>query len=235
MNFFTLLSGWERKKTLLTPTPVGKVLPVMQDTTTSSAKTYYGNVLAITENNGYNDSDFFAIVWDEEDQRVKSIEDGTTRFAAPSKYHKADASPEVRAKADNWLRTVHLPPLAKQSLIKQRTSLANLQFGEQVVIVKGRKFPIGTKGEVFGVYANQFYRDYSRKGWAIQIKRFDPKSKNVGIRLSDGSRIFTSLANVERLSIAIPTEEEISREVKSLASHGVTSIFSGWFAFSLYA
>jgi hypothetical protein len=207
----------------------------MQDTTTTNAKTYYGSVLATTENNGYNDSDFFAIVWDEEDQCVKSISDGTTRFAAPPKYHRADASPEIRAKADNWLRTVHLPPLAKQSLIKQRTSLANLQFGEQVAIVKGRKYPIGTKGEVFGVYANQFYRDYSRKTWAIQIKRFDPKSKNVGIRLADGSRIFTSLANVERLSIAIPTEEEISREVKSLASHGVTSIFSGWFAFSLYA
>ena len=235
MNFFTLLNGGERKKTLLTPATVGKVLPVMKDTTTSSAKTYYGSVLAITENNGYNDSDFFAIVWDEEDQSVKSISDGTTRFAAPAKYHKADASPEVRAKADNWLRTVHLPPLAKQSLIKQRTSLANLQFGEQVAIVKGRKYPVGTKGEVFGVYDNQFYRDYSRKGWAIQIKRFDPKSKNVGIRLSDGSRIFTSLANVERLSIAIPTENEIAREANSLASRGVQSIFSGWFAFSLYA
>lgn len=208
----------------------------MQNTTdTKVAKTYYGNVLATTENNGYNDSDFFAIVWDEEDQCVKSIADGTTRFAAPPKYHNADASPEVRAKADKWLRTVHLPPLAKQSLIKQRTSLANLQFGEQVMIVKGRKYPIGTKGEVFGVYANQFYRDYSRKGWAIQIKRFDPKSKNVGIRLQDGSRIFTSLANVERLSIEIPTEEEITREANKLASHGVTSIFSGWFAFSLYA
>jgi hypothetical protein len=207
----------------------------MKDTTTTNAKTYYGSVLAITENNGINDSDFFAIVWDEEDQSVKSISDGTTRFAAPPKYHKADASPEVRAKADDWLRTVHLPPLAKRSLIKQRTSLANLRFGEQVAIVKGRKYPIGTKGEVFGVYANQFYRDYSRKTWAIQINTFDPKSKNVGIRLADGSRIFTSLANVERLSIAIPTEEEIAREANSLASHGVQSIFSGLFGFSLYA
>lgn len=200
---------------------------------TEQAKTYYGSVLAITENNGYNDSDFFAIVWDEEEQCIKSISDGTTRFAAPPKYHRADASEEVRAKADNWLRTVYLPPLAKKSLIKQRTSLETLQFGEQVAIVKGRKYPIGTKGEVFGVYANQFYRDYSRKGWSVKIKRFDPKSKNVGIRLPDGSRIFTSLANVERLSTAVPTQEEISGEANRLASHGVQSVFSGWFMLGL--
>lgn len=221
---------------MLTPTKVGKVLPVMKNTTTTTNddKTYYGNVLAVTENNGYSDSDFFAIVWDDEKQCIRKISDGTTRYAAPSIYHRSDASPEVRAKAQQWLLNVYLPPFAKELLIKERTRIQSLQFGEQVVIYKGRKYPIGTRGEVFGVYDNQFFRDYSssRKSWSIQIKRFNPKSKNVGIRLADGSRIFTSLDNVERTAIAVPTEDEVRKKTEYLASLGVHSIFSGYFALS---
>jgi hypothetical protein len=66
---------------------------------------FKGCVLGIREYNGYHDSDFYATVWDEERQCVREIEDGTTRAYAPSKYSRADATDEVRAKARNWYAT----------------------------------------------------------------------------------------------------------------------------------
>lgn len=49
--------------------------------------------------------------------------------------------------------------------------------GKQVVIVSGRKYPIGTAGECFWVGENRY-------GWGC------------GIKLADGSKIFTALRNV---------------------------------------
>lgn len=60
---------------------------------------YEGAVLGEWENNGYNDSDFKAAVWNEEDQKVEVIEWGTTRFPTYHNGCKVDATDEVRAKA----------------------------------------------------------------------------------------------------------------------------------------
>ncbi len=78
---------------------------------------FTGCVLGVTENNGYHDSDFFAIVWDEEQGCVRTIEDGTTRAYAPSKYHRPDASIEVLEKARAWWASEIGPKKAKETLL----------------------------------------------------------------------------------------------------------------------
>ena len=42
---------------------------------------YKGCVISLWERNGYNDSDFYASVWDEETKSIKEYEYDTTRFA----------------------------------------------------------------------------------------------------------------------------------------------------------
>lgn len=60
---------------------------------------YEGAVLGEWERNGYNDSDFLAAVWDEDEQKVKTIEWGTTRFPTYHNRCVVDATDEVKAKA----------------------------------------------------------------------------------------------------------------------------------------
>jgi hypothetical protein len=55
-------------------------------------------VVATGERNGYHDSDFYAIVWDDETQLPKTIEYATTRSWTYHNHASVDASPEIMAK-----------------------------------------------------------------------------------------------------------------------------------------
>ena len=100
---------------------------------------FTGYVLGVTENNGYHDSDFFAIVWDNEQNCVRTIEDGTTRAYAPSKYHRPDASIEVREKARAWWSSEIGPKKAREALLARANAI---EIGSIVKVVKGRKIAI---------------------------------------------------------------------------------------------
>lgn len=156
---------------------------------------FRGYVLGIDERNGYHDSDFFAIVWDEEQGCVRTISDGTTRFAAPPKYAGADASQEVRAKARAWYASN--AGIRANARIRLERAFNAIRVGDEVEVVAGRKIAKGTKGEVV---------------WVGQ-DRFNPRAYRVGMRLSDGSRVFTALGNLEKLNVLPPTEAEIDNEV----------------------
>jgi hypothetical protein len=60
----------------------------------NGVESYKGCVLAEYENNGYHDSDFYAIVWDYAENRLKSVMFGTTR-AGGEWGCSVDATPEV--------------------------------------------------------------------------------------------------------------------------------------------
>lgn len=62
---------------------------------------YEGAVLADREYNGYDDSDFYAIVWDEEQQCCRRIEYATTRYSSGGSC-RVDATEDIRAKAAYW-------------------------------------------------------------------------------------------------------------------------------------
>lgn len=65
-------------------------------------ETYAGSVLRTGEHNWHDDSDFYAMVWDEETQSVKEVYAGTTRSWAYHDGAHVDATPEARAKAVAW-------------------------------------------------------------------------------------------------------------------------------------
>lgn len=63
---------------------------------------YIGAVLGTYERNGYDDSDFIAIVWDGE--RIRHIRYASTRGWTYHNGVKVDATPEVIAAATEWAR-----------------------------------------------------------------------------------------------------------------------------------
>lgn len=157
---------------------------------------FTGCVLGISERNGYHDSDFYATVWDDEQGCVRTIEDGTTRFYAPSKYSRADASDEVRAKARAWWSREVGPKLGYAHLMGRR---AFIDVGAEVEVFKGRKVAKGTKGEVVWKGADGFKRGAYR----------------IGIRLLDGTRFYTAMENVMKLGVVPPSEAEIAEWIES--------------------
>jgi hypothetical protein len=160
-----------------------------------SERDFTGCVLSLREMNGYSDSDFYATVWDEEQGCVREIFDGTTRAYAPTKYHKADASPAIRAKAMAWyVQNPQVRATAKVALEAKRAKVSN---GDQVVVEAGRKLPLGTQGQVC---------------WIGQ-DAFNAKALRVCLVLADGSKVFTALGNVAKLNVPPVTDEEITEEV----------------------
>jgi hypothetical protein len=67
-------------------------------------KTHVGLCLKDREMNGYDDSDFYMTVWDEEKNEPREIMFASTRgWTYPSYGSFVDATPEVRAKYDAWV------------------------------------------------------------------------------------------------------------------------------------
>lgn len=65
---------------------------------------YEGAVLAVYEANGYDDSDFYAVVWDAEAGRVRDVQYATTRGWTYHNGATVDATPQARAAALAWWR-----------------------------------------------------------------------------------------------------------------------------------
>lgn len=131
-------------------------------------KTYVGAVLATGEKNWHDDSDFYAIVWDESEQRMKNVEYDTTRFGGGGSA-VIDATPEVMAKADDYLEKWALGVLTAED----RRVARDVVIGKRVRVVQGRKAPIGTEGLVF------FAKEWRYAKWD-----YSPKLK-IGIALTD--------------------------------------------------
>lgn len=107
---------------------------------------FEGCVISLREYNGYQDSDFYAVVWDERLQKVRSIMYATTS-AYCTTYAKVDVTPENLAKAREWSYHQNLAKLSQQSLEVAKTPKA----GKFVKVIKGRKVPVGTQGVVIHV------------------------------------------------------------------------------------
>lgn len=151
-------------------------------------KTYEGSVLCRRESNGYHDSDFYAIVWDEEEQTLSRVVYATTR--GPTNATCAvDATEEVKEKARDWLHDW----ARRESLRTQRANAEKIVPGRRVKVVRGRKVPIGT---VATVYAT---REREIRGNTIH---------EVALLMEDGSQQGTYEANL----VVVNQEQFISEE-----------------------
>ena len=127
----------------------------------------------------YCDSDWYAICWDREKQKLVEVEYDTTRAGGGGRA-EIDATPEV-------LREVYrrYKRLGREHF-DLRTNPSNakkVQKGDTVRVIRGRKVPKGTEGVVFWVGTR--YNQYSRMD-----------EERVGIEVA-GERVFLNAEYVE--------------------------------------
>jgi len=142
---------------------------------------YEGCVLDKYEHNGYHDSYFYAICWDDERQEIVKVEYDTTA-AGGGGYADVDATEETLRKVYRYLK--------KQGKVKFDGSFNPDQAkafgrGDMVKVVRGRKIPKGSTGEVFWV--GERYNVYAHR-----------PEKRVGVEI-DGERVFLPYEYVERM------------------------------------
>ena len=138
--------------------------------------TYVGATLGTWEVNGYNDSDFYALVWTGES--LASVEYATTRGWTYANSATVDATDEVKAAAAEWL--------AERDIASWNAAAAHdalmVNKGDTVEVVRGRKVPIGTTGEVIWIGADK----YDRTG----------RKQRLGVKDGDGEVHWTAESNV---------------------------------------
>lgn len=145
--------------------------------------TYEGCVLEEYERNMHDDSDFYAIVWDEATQSVKSIEYGTTRAWTYPNHAKVDATPEVRAKADAYYIRTGAAGLRRNAEEEAKEPAK----GKTCKVVKGRKIAKDTVVECVGAPTRSVYG-------------FNSVTYNILVRLPNGDLIHTNVKNLEVLN-----------------------------------
>jgi hypothetical protein len=161
---------------------------------------FKGCVLEIGEMNFHDDSDFYAVVWDEAARCVHRIGDGTTRASAPS-VCRIDATPETIAKAQAWMVNVWAPPHVRRGI---ETKRAKVEKGDRVRVNRGRKVAKGTEGVVFFMQEVRFsYHNVQTKIGVATTDRKDARGRFVDVA-------WTYLANVDKLDIVPTTDAEVA-------------------------
>lgn len=142
-------------------------------------KHYEGRVLYTYESNGYDDSDWYAIVWDDAEQKVKTINYATTRCAG---YGDAeiDADGYAIRKAYGYYKKQCREIFDKH--VNQKNAM-KIEKGDIVIITKGRKIKKGTVAKCF--WAGTRYNAYSRHD-----------EQRIGLEV-DGEKVFTNADNAE--------------------------------------
>lgn len=150
-------------------------------------ETHKGLVLSTGEMNGYDDSDFFAIVWNPEKKCSERVVYATTRGWTYPNGATVDASPEVEAEYKEYL-----DKQAKkyQKALEERNA-QDPTTGKRVKVVGGRTHK-GEEGRVFWRGTNQF-RTYYRNGYN---RPTDPRNQRVGIETDGGEKFFVPLTQV---------------------------------------
>lgn len=138
--------------------------------------THEGLVLELGENNHYDDSDFYAVVWNPEKGETEKVYYASTRFPTYHNSASRDATPEVLGAYEAWARRKD----AERQAANAAKEAATPKVGKTVRVVKGRKVPKGVVGEVFWTGRDQF------KG-----------GLRIGIQTTTGERHFLAGSNVE--------------------------------------
>ena len=163
--------------------------------------TFCGAVLMDREENYYDDSDGYVIVWNDEKEKLEKHYTWTTRgYSLTNGW--VDATPEVIEKAKAWMRD-WARPLVKDALLKEAYKI---QVGNQVKVVAGRKLPKGTVARVLWVGEGKNFNPYSKEKGPLQVR----------LQLEDGRVEFTSYINVEKIMEGrnvVDGEVQIDQEV----------------------
>lgn len=174
-------------------------------------QSFHGCVISKREMNGYDDSDFYALVWNEEKNAPEEIQYATTRGWTYANGASVDATPEVLAKYAAY-RLARAVECAREDA---KNDCAEPMAGKVCMVVKGRKLKKGTVVVVRRVEAPTRWNAWSPE--VIQCYVADhanPKDCSKWVHI-----------NIENLEVMnpdqyMPTEEAIQAAGKSLAGSG---------------
>jgi hypothetical protein len=136
--------------------------------------TYEGQVVALREHNGYDDSDFYAVVWDAEKAEPREVMYATTRGWTYRNSATVDATPEVAAAYAAYTAARR----AEYMAFREAQEAARVEKGKTVEVVRGRKVPKGTTGTVIWVGSGRY-------------------GERVGVKDAAGTVHWTAASNVE--------------------------------------
>lgn len=119
-------------------------------------ESWTGCVLATGEHNFHDDSDFYALVWSEEQQRVIEVQYATTRGWTYHDSAKVDATPEVLAKATAWKADAFFASFVEEHRVELRKRLEEIEVGTHVRSLTTRGKNKGVQGTVETI-RNSFY------------------------------------------------------------------------------
>jgi len=154
---------------------------------------YEGCVLQTYERNGYDDSDFYAIVWDEAQSTVKHVMYATTRGWTYANGADVDATPEAIAKAQLAMREsdIHMAMLSEEwdsTVPKKDRRVRVLGTGknnDRPRRWKGEVIEADTEGVVFWIGVD----GYNSTRWNTRHR--------LGVELDDGRKVFSSQDSFE--------------------------------------
>jgi hypothetical protein len=194
---------------------------VMIDANDQPETTFAGQVLTTREQNFYDDSDFYALVWNEETQQIERIQYASTRYASYGNNAIADATPEVIAKANAYAYRF-LRKLLWASFIE---NLKKPTKGDKVKVIKGRKAPVGTVGTLFWIGQTQTFGGYSAWSQKASTKAgIGIGEKGIDGRFDAANVMWTYVENLEADVCSKFKVSEAKRKLASLKR-------SGWSAF----
>jgi hypothetical protein len=163
---------------------------------------FVGATLDDRERNFHDDSDFYAVVWDEAKGGIDRIDYGTTR-AAWMGGCTVDATPEVVDKANAWARE-QLRPLFRRQM---EARAAAIEVGCEVKTTTTRGKNVGKSGRVTWIGVNQF-KPVFRGG-------YNKPEQRVRVVTDSGEAFFTDLKNVQRTDCKPIDEQALEYRVQS--------------------
>jgi hypothetical protein len=140
---------------------------------TETKESYVGRVLETYEENGYHDSDFYAVVWDDATESILHKQYATTRFYSNGYGAKVDATPEVIAKATAERKSRFL----ESAIEADEETAKTVAKSKMVEINRGRKNR-GVIGEVFWVGNPEKFSYYAKEHRSVGIKLDDERDDN---------------------------------------------------------
>ena len=158
---------------------------------------FVGLTLDDREQNGYDDSDFYAIVWDPSQKRIRRIDYASTRYAGGGGC-VVDATDQAKAAAEIAFEEL----LRARIRIQMEAEAAKPDKGKVVVVTEGRKYK-GLVGEVTWRGANKF-----------QYKGPD----RLRVETKDGEAFFIGIGQVAVAEVEPPNQDEIDRIARGAAS-----------------
>lgn len=189
---------------------------------------HVGCVLDTYERNGYDDSDFHAIVWDESEQMVKDIQYATTRGWSYPNGASVDATPEVKAKADAYQANCYF-----RKWQENNEKQASMPYKDrEVKVIAGRKIPIGVEGTVFWFGEDSYKKArrsrYNRYNpYADLVGKFNKENFRIGIKWFENGvekKEFTSADNVEVINPSRYLESESEGYKVALTNRGYRGV-----------